>query len=93
MIYYYNGDSRTHSIYEIRNRHTNRSYIGQTVEPRNRWSGHKNSLVCGVHKNRFLQADYNKCLTVLEHDNFLEFHIIERLPDSTQQERNQRELY
>lgn len=49
MIYYYFNDSRTPSIYEIINRQTNRSYIGQTVEPRNRWDGHKSSLVRKVH--------------------------------------------
>jgi group I intron endonuclease len=93
MIFLYEGASEMPSIYEIRNRQTNRSYIGQTVEPKNRWSGHKSSLVRGIHNNGFLQADYNKCLAALGHDNFLEFHIIERLPESTQEKRNQRELY
>jgi len=93
MIFsYYNG-SKTPAIYEIRNRHTNRSYIGQTVEPKHRWAGHKNSLNRGVHSNGFFQADYSKCLSALGHDNFLEFHVIETLPDSTQKERNAQELY
>lgn len=93
MIYFYSGELKMPVIYEIRNRHTDRSYIGQTTEPRNRWPGHRNSLVRGKHVNHFLQSDYSKCLDALGHDSFLEFHIIEVLPNSTQAERNIKELH
>lgn len=93
MIFLYEGVSKIPAIYEIRNRHSNRSYIGQTVEPKHRWAGHKNSLMRNKHANRFLLADYNKCKEILGHDDFLEFHIIEALPKSTQEKRNKRELY
>jgi group I intron endonuclease len=93
MLFEYNGWSKTPAIYEIRNRHSNRSYVGQTIEPKNRWNGHKNSLIRNKHRNSYLQADYRKCLEILGHDDFLEFHVIEALPGSTQMERNERELY
>jgi group I intron endonuclease len=93
MIFEYSGASKTPAIYEIRNRHTHRSYVGQTTEPKNRWNGHKTSLLRGKHSNSYLQADFNRSLEVLGHDNFLEFHVIEALPGSTQEKRNDRELY
>ena len=93
MIFLYENASKIPSIYEIKNLYSQRSYIGQTIEPKSRWAGHKNSLLRNDHGNRFLLADYNKCKENLGHDNFLEFHILEALPDSTQEERNKRELY
>jgi group I intron endonuclease len=93
MIFLYENSSKIPSIYEIKNLHSQRSYIGQTVKPKSRWAGHKNSLIRGRHGNRFLLADYNKCKKELGHDDFLEFRILEILPNSTQQDRNKRELY
>ena len=93
MIFLYENASKIPSIYEIKNLHSQRSYIGQAVKPKSRWAGHKNSLIRGRHSNRFLLADYNKCKKELGHDDFLEFRILEILPNSTQQDRNKRELY
>ena len=94
MLFFYNGDSKTSCIYEIRNRSTNRSYIGQTMRPQERWvHGHRNSLLKGIHGNRFLQNDFNKCFEHLNNDNFLEFHIIQFMPKTTQEERNKAELF
>ncbi len=94
MLFFYEGYSLTPSIYEIRNRHTNRSYIGQTIHPKDRWTrGHKQSLLRNVHGNQYLQNDFNKCFEQLGHTNFLEFHIIEPLPDSTREKRDKREAY
>jgi hypothetical protein len=63
MIFLYENSSKIPSIYEIKNLHSQRSYIGQTVKPKSRWAGHKNSLIRGRHGNRFLLADYSELLT------------------------------
>jgi group I intron endonuclease len=79
-------------IYEIRNIHTNRSYIGQSVRFRDRWrKGYLNLLPLGKCHNEFLQHDFDKCKSVLGHENFLEFHILEVMNGSTKPERNIRE--
>jgi len=94
MLFFYEGQSKIPAIYEIRNRYTNRSYIGQTIEPKNRWvQGHMVSLLKNKHRNIFLQRDFNKCFDNLGNDDFLEFHVIQSLPGSTTEERNERELY
>ena len=94
MLFYYNECSKIPCIYEIRNTHTGRKYIGQTCEPKNRWHrGHKESLVRGVHNNKFLQSDFNKCFKELGHTDFLEFHILEALPQSSAFMRDLREVY
>ncbi len=94
MLFFYEGNSEKSGIYEIRNRYSGRSYIGQAKRLKERWiGGHKNHLLVNKSKNKFLQADFNKCKEVLGHDDFLEFHILEALPDSTKEERNVREEY
>lgn len=94
MLFYYNECSKTPCIYEIRNTHTNRKYIGQTSEPKNRWiRGHKESLMRGVHNNKFLQSDFNKCFKELGHTDFLEFHVLEAMPQSSTIMRDLREVY
>lgn len=41
--------------------------------------------------NRFLQFDFNKSKQELGHDDFLEFHILEIIEESTKEQRNKRE--
>lgn len=94
MLFFYQGSSKSSGIYEIRNRHTNRSYIGQAKEFKNRWTyGHKQSLIKNRNLNKYLLNDFNKCLEQLGHDNFIEFHILELMPYSTKDERNIREEF
>lgn len=94
MLFYYNEFSNLPCIYEIRNTYTNRKYIGQTIKLKRRWNrGHKESLVRGVHNNKFLQSDFNKCFKELGHTDFLEFHILEELLNMSPEIRAERELY
>lgn len=93
MFFNYQGSSKLSGIYEIRNRFSNRSYIGQAIRFKERWSDHKNSLLKTVHKNSFFQNDFNKCVSKLENTNFLEFHILEAMENSTKEERNIREEF
>lgn len=91
MLFNYNEQSLKPGIYKIVSIRTSRVYIGQAKEFKARWNGHRRSLLSGKHQNRFLQADFNKCREELGHDNFLEFHVLELLPSSTKEVRNQRE--
>ncbi len=91
MKFHYNEHSLKPGIYKILNTHTNRIYIGQAKEFKERWKAHASSLRLGKHKNSFLRADFNKCKEALGHDDFLEFHVLEVLEGSTKEERNKRE--
>ena len=94
MKFFYKGFSKIPCIYEIKNIYSNRSYIGQTKEPKDRWHrGHESSLLKNKHKNQFLQNDYNKCFILLGNTDFLEFHVIEGMPGSTPELRDEREQY
>lgn len=93
MLFFYEGCSKIPCIYEIRNVSSNRRYVGQTIRPKDRWiRGHKQSLLRNVHRNQFLQNDFNKCFQQLGHTDFLEFHILERLPNSTPTIRASKEI-
>ena len=86
----YNGKSKSSGVYVIFNNLNWRVYVGSCKEFKTRWSyscGHLSTLQKNVHKNKFLQADYNKCKLLTENDDFLEFHILEDLPNSTKAER------
>lgn len=91
MRFNFDGHSLKSGIYKITNTYTSRVYIGQAKEFKRRWNGHKNSLVNGKHQNQFFQADFNKCREALGHDDFLEFHVVEVMEDSTKEQRNKRE--
>ena len=94
MLFFYQGYSNVPCIYEIHNVQSNRRYIGQTTNPKLRWgSGHKRSLLDGKHRNQFLQNDFNKCLALLGNTDFLEFHVLEHLPDSGPDKRDERECH
>lgn len=91
MRFFYNEHSLISGIYKIINTHTNRIYIGQAKEFKERWKKHRGSLLNNKHQNRFLQADFNKSREELGHDDFLEFHVLEVMENSTKEERNKRE--
>jgi len=94
MLFFYQGFSKVPCVYEIINTHSGRRYVGQAKEPKSRWiRGHKESLLRNVHKNQYMQHDYNKCFAKLGHSDFLEFHILEPLPDSLPEQRDEREQY
>jgi group I intron endonuclease len=78
-------------IYKILNTYTNRIYIGQAKEFKARWRGHCSSLLNNKHQNKFLLNDFVKCREELGHDDFLEFHVLEVMEESTKEQRNQRE--
>ena len=88
MIFNSNEHGHLGGIYQITNTHTGRVYIGQTNRFRNRWQNHCRDLMGGNHSNRFLQADYNKCVTLLGHDNFLLFCVLEVMVGASKEERN-----
>lgn len=88
---YTNNCSKLPGIYKIINTHTNRIYIGQCKSFQERWHGHSCSLRKQKHQNKFLQNDYNKCVKELGHDNFIEFHVLEIMENSSKEERNKKE--
>ena len=93
MKFFYQDHAKKSGIYKIINIHTNRIYIGQAKPFKQRWYGHKCSLLNGKHQNKFLQNDYNKCKQELGNDDFLEFHVLEVMENSTKKERNFKEEF
>lgn len=91
MKFNYQDSSLKSGIYKIINTHTNRIYIGQAQCFKKRWNGHKCSLIKDKHQNKFLLNDFNKCQLQLGHTDFLEFHVLEVMEDSTKEERNAKE--
>jgi group I intron endonuclease len=84
----YNEQANSGGIYIIFNNHNWRTYIGSCKVFKIRWKhGHYKSLLKGKHQNKFIQADFNKCRQFLGHDDFLEFHILENMPNSTRGQR------
>lgn len=84
MQFQHEGNSLKSGIYKITNTKNNRIYIGSSKEFRERWKRHATSLRSNKHKNRFLQADFNKC----GEDVFI-FEIIEITDGKTIEERLQ----
>jgi group I intron endonuclease len=94
MIFHFIDNENCPVIYEIRNTFSNKSYIGQTMNPKHRWVlGHKYSLIKKAHRNILLQRDYDKCKEHLGHDDFLEFHIIEILCKENKEKIGEREMF
>ena len=93
MKFLYQDHANKSGIYKIVNTHTNRIYIGQCKSFKQRWYGHKQSLIKNKHQNKFIQNDYNKCLLELGNDDFLEFHVLEVMENSTKEERNLKEEF
>jgi len=93
MRFIYEEHSLKPGIYKIINTHTNRVYVGQAKEFKNRWMGHRSSLINNKHQNKFLLNDFNRCQEELGHNDFLEFHILEVMENSTKEERNRKEEF
>lgn len=91
MIFLYEGHSKASGIYQIHNKHSNRHYIGQSKEFKERWKKHRWSLVQRKQQNCFFQSDFDSCFKELGHTDFLEFRILELLPLSTKEQRNKQE--
>ena len=51
---------RISGIYKIRNKKTNKIYVGKSVNIEERWKQHKSELFFKKHHNVDLQEDYNK---------------------------------
>lgn len=84
----YNGLANSSGVYVIFNNHNWRIYVGSSKNFKQRWAhGHYKSLLKGKHQNKFLQSDFDKCRELLGHDNFLEFHVLEHLSNSTREQR------
>ena len=60
------GDGRICGIYTITNTTSGKVYVGQSIDIRKRWVGHRNALDIGRHKNPHLQSAW--CL--YGEDNF-----------------------
>ena len=67
--------------------------MGQCSCFKKRWHQHKQSLLVNKHQNRFLQSDFNKCKEELGHDDFLEFHVLEVMENSTKESRKEKEQH
>jgi len=63
MKFIYNGHAKTGGIYQIRNFINGRIYIGSSNRFKSRAYQHKSELEKGIHKNKFMQNDFNKCGT------------------------------
>lgn len=91
MKFNYEGNSQSPGIYKIINTISGRIYIGQAKSFKQRWYGHSRSLRSGKHQNKFIQNDYSKCLEQVGNDDFIEFHVVEVMNESTKAERKERE--
>ena len=54
-----NAPGREHFIYEIRFLLTDKCYVGQSINPKQRWWTHKSALMTNKHWCSELQADWN----------------------------------
>ena len=91
MRFIYNNHSNSSGIYEIRNIHTQHFYIGQCSSFKKRWHQHRRELEKNNHGNKFMQNDFNKCMTKLGNSDFLEFTVLHEMVGSTKEERNKKE--
>lgn len=95
MLFFYDENEKAKGIYEIRNRASNKSYIGQTMDKdgfKGRWRNHINKLN-SKKANQHLKNSYNFYKEMLGHDNFFEFHILEIIENPTATILNERETY
>lgn len=63
-------------IYEIRNKNTNKVYIGSAIDITRRWNTHRNELTQNKHHNIYLQRAWDKY-----GDEAFEWNIIEEVED------------
>lgn len=93
MEFRYNGNANKGGIYKITNTQNGRAYYGSAKGFKQRWSQHASSLRKNKHSNRFLQADYNKCLDENGTENFLIFEVLEVVEDSKEERLKREENY
>ena len=55
-----NNSEKISGIYEIKNKYTEKYYIGESLDIYNRWKVHISDLNMDIHINSTLQNDYNK---------------------------------
>lgn len=91
MLFEYNGFSLKAGIYQIKNLISGVIYVGSAREFKERWNGHRRSLIKGKHITKRLQNSYSKHISEFGDDNFLEFSVIEVMISSTKEERLIRE--
>jgi group I intron endonuclease len=72
FIYNEKGNSRKSGVYKIINTKNGRIYIGSAKEFKRRGKQHLHSLKNNIHRNQFLQSDFNKC-----GEDAFEFHVLE----------------
>lgn len=93
MIFFHDHPGKISGVYEIRNRASNKSYIGSAETIKTRWSNHARLLEKATHSNSHLQESFKKHYDILGHSRFMEFHIIEPMPDSTKKQRLEKETH
>lgn len=92
MIQHHTGASNKPVVYMIYNTYSHGVYIGQAQKCKRRWrDGYMRILPRGTCHNKHLQNDYNKCVKLLGHDDFLEFFVLRVMEGSTQKERDDAE--
>lgn len=75
-------------IYAIVNRTNDKKYVGQSLHLQTRRENHWCDLIKGVHMNRYLQADFDKC----GKDAF-SFVVLEYIPYNKIKKLDEREQY
>ena len=78
------------AIYQIKNKETDKTYIGATTAFPSRRNKHKSLLRKGIHRNPTLQEDYNKYgldvfefEVIEEHPCDTDFKILEKIEEET----------
>jgi len=93
MLLIYNQNANKSGIYEIKNILSGKSYIGSAKTFKTRWLGHSSSLKTKKHQCKHLQNSFNKYVEEQNNDNFIEFHILEVMENSSKEDRLIREEY
>lgn len=93
MLFNYNSYSLKPGIYEIKNLLSGKSYIGSAKRFKSRWQNHASSLKTGKHQCKHLRNSFNKYFEEQKKDDFIEFHVLEVMENSTKEERLIREEF
>lgn len=93
MLLNYNSQSLKPGIYEIKNILSGKSYIGSAKEFKERWGSHASSLKTGKHQCKHLRNSFNRYIVEQKNDDFIEFHVLEIMENSTKEERLIREEF
>lgn len=84
----YKNSANKNGIYKIINNTNQRVYFGSCLRFKSRYKSHFNSLINKKHKNRFLQADFNKCGS----ENFI-FEVVEIIEGSKENRLKKEQEY